>query len=283
VLCQYRKKNIRSGDPSVSINLFYYAPSQESKGIGGFCWKVRGQPDPEIVTKSPPGGSLQPGGEHFIRLSYSALNHKPKKVRAAAVALAEDLIDQGRVLACLGAEGRATDTGGPDPASDAAVDAFIAAGRAFNEREAGIDALDEQADSQLENSQGHYDRGDDAIADLILSDAWGLDAQARAEEAAAYQLYAADLAKVSFPPEEQMLIDELIERNKELAELLLEMSSLIEFVADNPSNLDAVLAATQSEETTLKAAISAARDAERAAYDEVGDALGLVDDGSEVE
>lgn len=62
LLCQYRKKNTRSGDPSVSITLFYYAPSADPKRIGGFCWKVRGQPDPEIVTKSPPGGGLQPGG-----------------------------------------------------------------------------------------------------------------------------------------------------------------------------------------------------------------------------
>jgi hypothetical protein len=140
-----------------------------------------------------------------------------------------------------------------------------------------------QADSQLENSQDYCDRGDSELADLIFSDAWGLDAQARAEEAAAYQLYAVDLAKVSFPPEEQVLIDELIERNKKLAELLLEMSPLIEFVADNPSDLDAVLEATQSDETALQAAISAARDAERAAYDEVGDTLGLVEGGSEVE
>lgn len=268
-----------------SIRAKYYRPPADAGRIPGpdFCWRVRGNDDPQHVGPQKNSGQVW-SEDHFIWVTYLGHNgFPPKRARKAATKLMRDLIGEGRVVACPGAEGTATGPGAPDPAFDAAVEAFIAAGDAFNERQTEIDVLDEQSDSQLENSQDQYDRGQDDIADLIFSDAWDLAAQARSEESAAYQLYAADLAKLSFAPEDQMLVDELIARNKELAELLLEMSSLNQFVADNPSNLDAVLEATQSERTALNAAISVARDAERAAYDEVGGALALVEDGSEVE
>jgi hypothetical protein len=157
LVCQYRKEQTRHGDPSVSISASYYTPSYDNpKGIGGFCWQVRGLDDPETGTDR--GGVVQPVGDHFIRVQYRTLNDrapKTERVRAAAVELAQDLVDEGFVLACPGATS-AEEAAGPEDVLTAAREYL---------------ALAEEYDGQqFERPQDDYaalaTAGDDFVSDV---------------------------------------------------------------------------------------------------------------------
>jgi hypothetical protein len=224
MLCQYRKKQIRAGDPQAQIRLNYRLPSADPKPIGGdFCWQVRGEPDPEHVSPDKRSGQLHPIGDHFIWVQYHGYNFKAKRARAAAVALARDLVDQSRVLACPGAtplEDPGLDSATPGEGFDEAAQGYAVLAAAYDAREAEVEAMEDAAGADL-------------------------DAQSRAwtERAEAAEALAAGVESLGLAPEVQPEAAELIAASKEQARLWRLMAGDLSPSSVKEAGFDDLLAA----------------------------------------
>jgi len=140
-----------------------------------------------------------------------------------------------------------------DAELEAAIVAYGAAIAGYNERTDSIRAIDEDAVSMAETAQRLLDDGDTERGEALFAQALRRASEAEEAQAENYARLREDLVSLSFPPDTQALVDEIVERSAELAELWGERAAMD---ADDEAGL-----------AEIDAAIEAARDALTAAND----------------
>lgn len=174
------------------------------------------------------------------------------------MALAEDLIDQGRVLACLPS---AEEAAALEAALDVAAESYLEKLDESIAREDQIQTMFEASKAPGEDARRAEDDGRLADADAFMSEVQALLEEYGRAIVADHEIFASDLEGLSFPPQIQPHVDELVARSREAARLW-------QLAVDAEANT--------AVETERLAAAHAAQDAHDVAEEELADALGLV-------